>query len=194
VSCSPHKIRFHAPLRNIWAGTSRELLLTQAEVDERLRDQFQNGFDAGQKSLGEQLMQQRSDLLQVQNGVLKSLRESLPAVIQNCEQALAQLAIETVARVIGDIPISTEIVESALRLALEELKGTTEYVVHLHPADLELLVKNESDLLPKTSASPISFSPDNSVTRGGCLVQTSFGVIDARRETKLARAREAVAC
>jgi flagellar biosynthesis/type III secretory pathway protein FliH len=37
---------------------------------------------------------------------------------------------------------------------------------------------------------PLRFAGSSEVTRGGCLVQTRFGVIDARRETKLEQLRQ----
>lgn len=39
---------------------------------------------------------------------------------------------------------------------------------------------------------PLRFAGSSEVTRGGCLVQTRFGVIDARRETKVEQIRQAL--
>ena len=72
-----------------------------------------------------------------------------------------------------------------MRDALAQVEGTAQFTVRLHPADLELLQKAGSPLLA-TATGPDEFrflgSPE--VTRGGCLVQTRFGTVDARRETK----------
>jgi flagellar biosynthesis/type III secretory pathway protein FliH len=38
----------------------------------------------------------------------------------------------------------------------------------------------------------VRFQPSPEVTPGGCLVQTRFGVIDARRETKLELIRQSL--
>ena len=37
---------------------------------------------------------------------------------------------------------------------------------------------------PRTAAQDFRFLASPEVTRGGCLVQTHFGTVDARRETK----------
>jgi flagellar biosynthesis/type III secretory pathway protein FliH len=39
-------------------------------------------------------------------------------------------------------------------------------------------------LLPKGGQERIRFQSSSQVSRGGCIVQTHFGVLDARRETK----------
>jgi flagellar biosynthesis/type III secretory pathway protein FliH len=44
--------------------------------------------------------------------------------------------------------------------------------------------------LPETG--PLRFSGAAEVTRGGCIVQTRFGLVDARRETKMEQLRQAL--
>jgi flagellar biosynthesis/type III secretory pathway protein FliH len=64
----------------------------------------------------------------------------------------------------------------------------------LHPDDLALLQKHKSDVLkPAPNSKPLQFSSSPDVTRGGCLLRTRFGIIAARRETKLDQLREALA-
>lgn len=191
MSPSPLKIRFSAPLRNVRAGSSREQMLCKSEVDHLLREQYLKGIDAGQKSLGQQLLQQRNDLLELQNGVLRSLQETLPRVVQDCEQALVGIALDIAKRVLGEVPMTVELVEAAVRSALNEIKGVAEYQVHVHPDDLNLLQAINSDLLPAAGA-PVIFNADETISRGGCLVRTRLGTIDGRRETKWKRVEEAL--
>jgi flagellar assembly protein FliH len=193
VSCSRHKVQLAGSLRDVRVHDGRETLISEARVKKLLAEKYQSGIEAGQKALSEQLVQQRAELLQIQSGVLKALYNTLPSVVQDCEKALVALALETAERVVGAIPISLEAVENAIRDALKELKGTAEYSVRLHPEDLELLKRNQSDLLPIGSKN-IEFCADTSISRGGCLVQTCFGTIDALRETKFHRVKEAALC
>jgi flagellar assembly protein FliH len=82
-------------------------------------------------------------------------------------------------------------VEAVVREALKQVEDTAEIVIQLHPDDLALLRKHESPLLnglPETG--PLRFAGSPEVTRGGCIVQTRFGMIDARRETKLEQLRK----
>jgi flagellar assembly protein FliH len=76
-------------------------------------------------------------------------------------------------------------VEAAVREALTQVEGTAQLTVRLHPADLELLQKAESPVLASNDGdNEFRFLGSPEVTRGGCLVQTRFGTVDARRETK----------
>jgi len=91
------------------------------------------------------------------------------------------------------LPMSVEMVEAAVREALLQVEGTADFQVRLHPSDLELLQRADSSLLAPTGDSKeIRFHASPEVTRGGCLVQTRFGLIDARRETKMEQLRQKI--
>jgi hypothetical protein len=51
---------------------------------------------------------------------------------------------------------------------------------------------NSPVLLPGPGHDAVHFHTSVEVTRGGCLVETRFGVIDARRETKLELIRQSL--
>jgi flagellar biosynthesis/type III secretory pathway protein FliH len=146
---------------------------------------YERGRRDAEKALQQQLLQQRTDLMELQNGVLNSLRQVLPRVAGECESALVELALEAARKLVAGLPLSAEMVEAAVREALAQVQETTEFTVRLHPEDLELLRRAQSSTLPsQENCGPIRFEPSQEISRGGCLVQTRFGVIDARRETK----------
>jgi flagellar assembly protein FliH len=154
---------------------------------------FERGLAEGEKRLGEQLLRQRTELLELQNGVLASLREAVPQVVRQSESALIQLALEAVQKLVGDLPVSAGMVEAAVRSALAQVEASAEFHVYLHTDDLALLQKcNSPVLLPAPGNEAMRFQASPEVTRGGCLVQTRFGVVDARRETKLELIRQSL--
>lgn len=154
--------------------------------DSELKAAYERGRADGETQLGQQLVQQRAEVKQLLEGVLVSLRKAVPQVARDTEQHLVALALEIAQKLVGEIPISVELVEGAVRDALAQIEGATEFHVRLHPADLDLLRKMESALLsPNGDGDSVHFHASAEVTRGGCLVQTRFGVIDARRETKV---------
>ena len=154
---------------------------------------FERGLAEGEKRLGEQLLRQRTELLELQNGVLASLREAVPQVVRQSESALIQLAIEVAQKLVGDLPVSAGMVEAAIRSALAQVEESAEFHVYLHADDLALLQKcNSPILLPGPGNEAMRFQASPEVTPGGCLVQTRFGTIDARRETKLELIRQSL--
>jgi flagellar assembly protein FliH len=77
---------------------------------------------------------------------------------------------------------------------LGQVQDTTEVSIRLNPDDLALLQKSKSPLLEDIPGTgQLRFVPSAEVTRGGCIVQTRFGIVDAQQETKLEQIRKAVA-
>ena len=184
------------PLRSArlsWPGRPVTSLPQSTGDPSREQAAFERGLAEGEKRLGEQLLRQRSELLQLQNGVLASLREAVPQVLRQSESALIQLALEAARKLVADLPVSAEMIETAIRSALAQVEASAEFSVYLHADDLALLQKcNSPALLPGPGNEAVRFQASPEVTRGGCLVQTRFGIVDARRETKLELIRQSL--
>jgi flagellar assembly protein FliH len=164
-----------------------------AQDKQREQTAYERGLAEGEKRLSEQLLRQRGELLELQNGVLTSLREAVPRVVRQSESALIQLTLEVASKLISGLPVSTDMVEAAVRSALAQVQEATEFHVYLHADDLTLLQQcNSPVLLPGPGHDTVRFDTSADVTRGGCLVETRFGVIDARRETKLDLIRQSL--
>ena len=108
----------------------------------------------------------------------------MPNLLQSCEGALVELTAEIAGKLVAGLPISPEMVEAVVRDAECDLEKNLEYQVYLNPEDLELLTRIESPLLTQKTPT-LHFQVSNEVSRGGCMIKTPFGMIDARREIKL---------
>lgn len=177
---SPSDIRLLGPL------PAEEVQAQLAAAD---RAGFERGLIEGERRLSEQLLQQRTDLMELHNGTMSTLQAILPEVIARTEQGLIELAFEVASRVIAEIPVTRELVAAAVREALADISQGAPITVLLHPDDLALMDRNTGST---EAASKITFASSPEVTRGGCLVHTPFGVVDTRRETKLERVAEAL--
>ena len=153
----------------------------QAELTAR----YQLGLADGEKALTEKLIQQRAELHELARGLLESLRQAVPQVIRETENTMVSLALAVSQKLVAGLPISSEVVEASVRDALAEVEGAARFTVRLHRADLELLQKAGSPLLTPAAGQEFLFLASPDVTRGGCLVETNFGTVDGRRETKL---------
>jgi flagellar assembly protein FliH len=157
------------------------------------RAEYERGRREGEKSLSEQLLRQRGELIELQNGVLHSLQQAVTQVTRECEGAMIALALEIAGKLVGDLPISSEMVEASVREALAHVEQGSQLTVLLNPMDYELLQQaNAPVLLTDVGGERLKFQTSPQVTRGGCMVQTHFGVIDARRETKLAALQQSL--
>jgi len=182
------------PLRAVRLLTQAPAQDWQEHLHAREQSAYERGRCDGENALSAQLLQQRNEMVELQNGVVASLRQSVPQVIKETESALITLALEVAQKIIAGLPVSSEMVEAVVREAVRQIEDAAEITIQLHPEDLALLRKHNSPILNGVpEAGPLRFSSSAEVTRGGCLVQTRFGLIDARRETKLEQLRQTLA-
>ncbi len=177
-------IRLRQPLRGV---TPRPVAapVKGAAPDDPVRAAYERGLRDGERKLSEQLLAQRNEFLELQRGVIESLRAAVPRVVHDTETALMTLALQAAQKLVAGLPVTREMIEAVVREALGQVEDTAEIVVALHPDDLALLEKSGSPLLaPAAGAAKTTFRAGPEVTRGGCVVHTRFGVVDARRETK----------
>src|ERR1041385_2043741 len=167
VSYSRHKISLGAPLRDIRVQGGGEPLISEKKFRRMLEEQFRRGVEMGQKTLREELVEQRTQLrnqlVEIQNGVIRSIERAFPSVIAECEKSIVALALESARRVVQGMPIDAALVQHTVTTALAELKDTAEYEVRLNPDDLALLTRVESDLLPPPENRQVRFVADASV-------------------------------
>ena len=182
-----------APLRDVRRLTAAPAQDWQPFLREREQAAFENGRRAGEIALNEQLLRQRNETVELQRGILTSLQTVLPKVAHEAESALIDLAFEAAQKIVAGMPIDVAMVENTVREALQQAQDTAEIVVQLHPEDLALLRSHQSDRLNGLPDSgPLRFSPSAEVARGGCIIQTRFGLVDARRETKIEQLRQSL--
>lgn len=192
MSGSPHKIRLNQPLKQVRVRVGTDSFVSEGKFREVLEERYRQGYEAGQKALSEQLIEQRKQIIDMQNGLLRSIQEALPGVVADCERSVVLLAIESARKVVESVPITPEMMEEVVKRALTELQDTAEYEVFLHPDDMKLLEAVQSGLLPQEESGTVRFRIDGSVTRGGCVVKTKHGAISALREKMFEKLETAV--
>ena len=181
------------PLRDVFPRKTG----STTETDPRQQAEqaaYERGRHDGEKALSEQLLHQRSELLELHKGVIESLRAALPRVTREAEAALVGLALEAAQKIVAGMPIQPEMVEAVVREAVHQVENAADITIHLHPDDLALLRKHQSPLLqglPETG--PLRFANSSEIARGGCMVHTRFGLLDARRDTKIEQLRQSLA-
>jgi len=179
------------PLRGVAIAPPPVPVDVTALAREHEEQGYARGLIDGEQRLGAQLLQQRSELRDLQNGVLASLRQAVTQVTRDAENAVLEVAFEVARKIVAEVPIDRNLVETNVRGALAGVEDATEFFIQLHPDDLALLQQHTSDLLESDpNGRQMHFLPSPDVARGGCLVRTKFGIIDARRETRLTRMRE----
>jgi flagellar assembly protein FliH len=178
---------------------------THAEVAELRKSAHDLGFEEGRRAGLEHAndsIEQRArqiaektaaDGLATALPALKSVAESLGIErdrwISDWEAVAVRLAAAIADRLLGrQLRTNPELAREMIREALQLAVGAPRVRVHLHADDAALLGNQAADAVRALAAcGEAEIVPDNSLKRGGCLIETQHGQIDARIETVLDR-------
>jgi flagellar assembly protein FliH len=106
---------------------------------------------------------------------LASLRLNIAA---EAERDLTRLAIEIAKKVVHrEVTLDNEVVMTLARIALSRVHNRTAATIHLHPDDFAY-VNSHCERL--AAGHVLDLVEDRTISRGGCLVRTEMGDVDAR--------------
>jgi flagellar biosynthesis/type III secretory pathway protein FliH len=147
----------------------------------------QQGYAAGLAAAEAQLAPVREALAGVVDGVASAEERFLAAAeLRSVELALA-LAEKIVGAALDVRPeLVVEIVTGALRRSVERDR----LVVEVSPDDVELVRASVTEAADRLGVGRLEVVAERRVARGGCVVRTSEGEIDARISEQLDRAGE----
>lgn len=115
---------------------------------------------------------------------LAEINELRPQLAMQAEQELIALAVEIAKKVVHrEVAVDREVCVTLARVALARLHARAVAAVHLHPEDYAHLSAHRERLEMGAS---IELVEDRTVGRGGCLVRTEMGDVDARIEQQFA--------
>jgi type III secretion system HrpE/YscL family protein len=119
--------------------------------------------------------------------LLVGARAAAARARDEAESELRSLAVRISEKILGrELKLSPDAVEDVVAQALEHAGEPRDVVVRLNPADLEAVERGKPRLLERVrSARAVSLRGDDAVPRGGCVVETELGIVDARLSTQL---------
>lgn len=121
--------------------------------------------------------------------LIRELKGARHALLKNWQENILQIAAAIAYQTIMREPsIAREAPLDLLREALELAMNCTSLKIRMNPRDVNALKQPINNLLEETGCLAKSeLIPDPKVSRGGCLVETSLGVVDERLEARLER-------
>ncbi len=117
---------------------------------------------------------------------LAAARDEYTRVMEESEEDMLELAVRMAERIVRrrielDPATSAEITRGCLELVRDRQQIT----VFANPEDIPTLEQWRESLVEVVEARLIHFEPDPGVGRGGCMIETEAGRVDARLEVQL---------
>jgi flagellar biosynthesis/type III secretory pathway protein FliH len=148
------------------------------EMEKAKKDGYAIGREDGMSSVTEKAV------------ALQHVREKF---YKNAEPEMIKLVMTIAEKIIGKMVRENESsIKSIVRQAVESALGER-ITVKLNPEDYKIVSEDEhdfKDVFDRTKR--IVFKEDETIKKGGCMVETEVGTIDARLETQLKAIRKAL--
>jgi len=123
-------------------------------------------------------------MLQAYGNMLQAEKRELAA---KAEQSALELAFTLARKIVGDeLQARPAAVGDMAKMAVRQVLDCDQIRLRVNPDDLDHLRSIQGDLESMLSKStPLEIRPDPSVERGGCLIETERGNLDARISSQL---------
>ncbi len=159
-----------------------ELIAPAVDLASLEKTAYENGFRQGEKA-GMEIAERKME------AVMKRYTEAIFEVSRlraglygRIEQEVVKLALAVARKIVHrEIQVDADIIQTLVRVALSHVSEKSSVIIHLNPVDYNYVMERRGEL-SQSEGRDISLVADKSVERGGCLIQTDCGDIDARIE------------
>lgn len=151
------------------------------------KEAYEKGFAQGQKD-GQALekihMEEKSKHLETLVGELANLKE---AIFRETEAEMVRLSVAIAKKIIrNELRTGNHRIEETIRAASKFLVDASQVRIKISPEDMEQVTELIPTLAAGMKAGRIQVLEDHSVHRGGCILQTGFGNVNASFEDQMA--------
>jgi len=150
------------------------------------QEAYEKGFAQGGKD-GMELGQKRIEMIvQKMGNVLQQIEDQRESLYRTYEREMLQLVLSISKKILHhECQVNEEVITATLREVSKHIVDQRKIVIRLNPADAQFLQSHPDKAIPvKKGRQGVELLKDPSITRGGCVVETAFGGIDATMETQ----------
>ena len=161
----------HDALSQADAEAKRIVEEAKAEADAIREAAHQDGYQEGLREL---------------TRALATARDEYTRVMEESEEDMLELAVRMAERIVRRrIELEPATSAEITRGCLELVRDRQQITVFANPEDIPTLEQWRESLVEVVEARLIHFEPDPGVGRGGCMIETEAGRVDARLEVQL---------
>jgi flagellar assembly protein FliH len=138
-------------------------------------------------SFWEEAEQRLNDTAQTLGSAIVDISRLREKIMKNSTNDMLQLVMAISRQVIQhELQTNEEVILNIITQALHAAIRSDEFHIKVNPDDFQVVTENKPLFLASVSGlNNITFEADPNIDRGGCLVESDLGQVDATVETKL---------
>lgn len=180
---------------NVEEDVEQKVLERLKQVQESAyQEAYQLGLDEGKHEAFQQTSAEINARLTEMDQLIESIRGLKKLLIEHNETHMIQLAFHMAKRLAHkEVTADPKIVIDVIRDAIEKAQAEEEVTVQVAASQMEFLETLKSETGREFEfLKNVKFEPVDSMTAGGCVIETNYGEIDARFEERVNKLWESV--
>ncbi len=154
----------------------------RARMAELEREAFATAYAQGERAGVEAGTKRADAMLRRLSDTLRELDELRRSMIRQTEHQIVQLAVEMARRILRrEVLVDNDLLCAMARVALDRLGDAAPATIRLNPEDYHAIVARQGG---SWAGNHVTVVADPAVGRGGCMVESSFGFVDASVEAQ----------
>ena len=143
------------------------------------------GLEEGREKIRERLARLDSIIVELDRVKERNLQELLPEIVD--------LSMQIAGRIVHrEIEQDRRIIISVVREAIRKLGREEKMLIRVNPADYDTMISGLEVLREEARLRDITVEPAESISPGGCYIETPSGEVDARIEEQIREIRNAI--
>jgi flagellar assembly protein FliH len=161
-----------------------------SELQKRSFDEgFQKGLEEGARKKGEEV----KTVVAAYADAVKKLDESKKQLVLQLEPQVIELCKKAAETVIGrEIQGGSASLEAIVKPILSKVPDAMKIIIKVNPEDLNQMRQFSSDLVGDGKIESLEVVSDPSIGKGGVVIETDVGSIDAKLETRVEQMKKSL--
>lgn len=162
----------------------------EEETEQKVREAYEKGKEEGSSVAEEKISEKVTQLA----GVIESLQGAHQRILKEAETVVVDMSLAIARKFIDTAAvINSDLIKKTIKAAVKMVTEKDKVIIRINPEDHEEVRAHLDDIIfIGDGIGKLDIRPDKKVDRGGCVVETEAGNIDARIESRFAEIEKAL--
>ncbi len=178
------------------AKAEAEAILAEAKQSQEniTNNAYKTGYEEGHEEGFKEGKAEAERLVDRLHLMIEKIMDKREQILSETEQQIVDLVLLMTRKVVKVISENQRnVVMSNIVHALRKVKGRGDVLIHVNMAELALTTEHSKEFLSSVeNVKNITIVEDSAVDKGGCIIETDFGSIDARISSQLSELEQKI--